>query len=163
MFTCFLLKNSLCFSKIEEIYQGENAMKTKTKETAAYILWACLYILCVGLGTVENVRGFAKVLFVLTALIFFLPGVYVLILGIREKNRQMILRVRIVAICSLVLTVGVFSANVIAVAASSQVGNFLYDLLNLVSAPMFCCQYWILSLFCWGCLLSASFKKWNKK
>jgi hypothetical protein len=159
MFTCFLLKNSLCFSKIEEIYQGENAMKTKTKETAAYILWACLYILCVGLGTVENVRGFAKVLFVLTALIFFLPGVYVLILGIREKNRQMILRVRIVAICSLVLTVSVFCANLLGVMASDQAGAFLHDLLNLVSAPMFCSQYWVLSIFCWACLLSASFTK----
>ena len=137
-------------------------MKTKTKETAAYILWACLYILCVGLGTVENVRGFAKVLFVLTALIFFLPGVYVLNLGIREKNRQMILRVRIVSICSLALTVIVFCANVIAVAGSKATGAFLNDLLNLVSAPMFCAQYWVLSLFCWGCLLSASFMKMKK-
>ena len=66
-------------------------------------------------------------------------------------------------ICSLVMTVGVFAANVIAVAASSQVGRNLYDLLNLVSAPMFCSQYWIVSLFCWGCLLSASFMKLNKK
>ena len=138
-------------------------MKTKTKEMIAYILWVCLYILCVGLGTVEDVQGFGKVLFVLTALIFFLPGGYVLYLGIREKNKKMLLRVRIVAICSLVMTVGVFAANVIAVAASSQVGRNLYDLLNLVSAPMFCSQYWIISLFCWGCLLSASFMKLNKK
>ena len=138
-------------------------MKTKTKEMIAYILWVCLYILCVGLGTVEDVKGFGKVLFVLTALIFFLPGGYVLYLGIREKNKKMLLRVRIVAICSLVMTVGVFAANVIAVAASSQVGRNLYDLLNLVSAPMFCSQYWIISLFCWGCLLSASFMKLNKK
>ena len=138
-------------------------MKTKTKEMIAYILWVCLYILCVGLGTVEDVQGFGNVLFVLTALIFFLPGGYVLYLGIREKNKKMLLRVRIVAICSLVMTVGVFAANVIAVAASSQVGRNLYDLLNLVSAPMFCSQYWIISLFCWGCLLSASFMKLNKK
>ena len=138
-------------------------MKTKTKEMIAYILWVCLYILCVGLGTVEDLQGFGKVLFVLTALIFFLPGGYVLYLGIREKNKKMLLRVRIVAICSLVMTVGVFAANVIAVAASSQVGRNLYDLLNLVSAPMFCSQYWIISLFCWGCLLSTSFMKLNKK
>ena len=78
---------------------------------------------------------------------------------LKEHNKKMIRRVRIVSICSLALTVIVFCANVAAVSASGAVGNFLYDLLNLVSAPMFCSQYWILSIFCWACLLSASFMK----
>ena len=134
-------------------------MNTKVKELIAYGVWLCLYVLCVGLGTVENVEGVGKVLFVMTSLIFFLPGVYLLYLGNHEKDRKICLRVRIVAIASLVLTVAVFSGNVIAVSASSKAGVVLYDLLNLVSAPMFCSQYWILSLFCWGCLLSASFMK----
>ena len=134
-------------------------MTTKAKELILYLIWLCLYILCVGLGTVETVEGVGKVLFVLTALIFFLPGVLLLLLGRHEKNKKMILRVRITAICSLSLTVIVFCANVMAVAGSAQTGRFLYDLLNLVSAPMFCSQYWILSLFCWACLLSASFMK----
>ena len=137
-------------------------MTAKTKELILYAAWLCLYILCVGLGTVEDVTGAGKVFFVLTALIFFIPGVALLVLGNREKNRKMILRVRIVAASSLALTVIVFCANVMAVAASGQVGNFLNDLLNLVSAPMFCAQYWILSLFCWACLLSASFMKKEK-
>ena len=134
-------------------------MNTKVKELILYAAWLCLYILCVGLGTVEEVEGAGKVFFVLTSLIFFLPGIALLVLGRKEKNKKMILRVRIAAICSLVLTVIVFCANVIAVGASGQAGNFLNDLLNLVSAPMFCAQYWVLSLFCWGCLLSASFMK----
>ena len=134
-------------------------MNTKVKELILYAAWLCLYILCVGLGTVEEVEGAGKVFFVLTSLIFFLPGVALLILGRKEKNKKMILRVRIAAICSLALTVIVFCANVIAVGASSQVGSFLNDLLNLVSAPMFSSQYWVLSLFCWACLLSASFTK----
>ena len=138
-------------------------MNTKMKELIAYGVWLCLYVLCVGLGTVENVEGVGKVLFVMTSLIFFLPGVYLLYLGNHEKNRKICLRVRIVAISSLVLTVAVFSGNVIAVSASSEAGVVLYDLLNLVSAPMFCSQYWILSLFCWGCLLSASFMKKQKE
>ena len=136
-------------------------MNTKVKELILYAAWLCLYILCVGLGTVEEVEGAGKVFFVLTSLIFFLPGIALLVLGRKEKNKKMILRVRIAAICSLVLTVIVFCANVIAVGASGQAGNFLNDLLNLVSAPMFCAQYWVLSLFCWACLLSASFM--NKK
>ena len=134
-------------------------MNTKIKELILYAAWLCLYILCVGLGTVETVEGAGKVFFVLTSLIFFLPGAALLILGRKEKNKKMILRVRIVAICSLSLTVAVFCANIASVAASSATGVFLYEVLNLVSAPMFCSQYWILSLFCWGCLLSASFMK----
>ena len=134
-------------------------MNAKLKEWILYAVWLCLYILCVGLGTVEQVEGVGKVFFVLTALIFFIPGVILLMLGRKEKDRKMIRRVRIVSICSLSLTVIVFAANVASIAASSKAGAFLNDLLNLVSAPMFCAQYWVLSLFCWGCLLSASFLK----
>ena len=124
-----------------------------------YAIWFCLYVLCVDLGTVEKVEGAGKILFVLTSLIFFIPGILLLILGRKENNKKMILRVRIVSICSLALTVIVFCANVMAVSASREVGQFLYDLLNVVSAPMFCSRYWIVSLFCWACLLSASFTK----
>ena len=138
-------------------------MNTKTKEIIAYCVWLCLYVLCVGLGTIENVEGIGKVLFVMTALIFFLPGVYLLYLGNHEKNRKICLRVRLIAILSLILTVVVFCCNVVAISASSNAGLVLNDLLNLVSAPMFCSQYWILSLFCWGCLLSASFMKKQKE
>ena len=134
-------------------------MSTKVKELILYAVWLCLYILCVGLGTVEEIAGIGKIAFVLTALIFFVPGVLLLLLGKEEKNKKMILRVRIVAICSLSLTVAVFCANIIAVAGSSELGSFLHELLNLVSAPMFCSQYWILSLFLWACLLCASFTK----
>ena len=137
-------------------------MTTKLKEWLLYAVWLCLYILCVGLGTVGQVEGIGKVFFVLTALIFFVPGVLLLILGRKERNQKMVRRVRIVSICSLCLTVIVFSINVSSIAASSQTGVFLNDLLNLVSAPMFCAQYWILSLFCWAGLLSASFTKISK-
>ena len=138
-------------------------MNTKRKELILYAVWLCLYILCVGLGTVEEVEGIGKVLFVLTSLIFFIPGVLLLVLAKKENDRKMALRVRIVSICSIALTVLVFCVNVAAVAASGQMGSFLHDLLNLVSAPMFCSQYWILSLFCWACLLWGSFTRYDKK
>ena len=110
-------------------------MTTKAKEWILYAAWLCLYILCVGLGTVEDVEGIAKVFFVLTALIFFIPGVWLLVLGKKQQNKKMVLRVRLIAICSLVLTVAVFCATVLAVGSSAQMGSFLHDLLNLVSAP----------------------------
>ena len=137
-------------------------MNTKLKEIISYCVWLCIYILCVGLGTVEEVAGIGKVLFILTGIIFFLPGIYLLYLGKKDNNKKMVLRVRIVAICSLALTMIVFCANVIAVSADASVGRNLYEMLNLVSAPMFCIQYWIISNFLWACLLSASFQK-NKK
>ena len=126
-------------------------MKKKEK-LILYAAWLCLYILCVGLGTVEKIAGIGKVFFVLTSLIFFLPGACLLIMGIREKDRKTVLTVRIIAICSLALTVIVFCANV-AAAAVGTVSYFLNDLLNVVSAPMLCSQYWVLSLFGWACLL----------
>ena len=134
-------------------------MTTKTKARILYAVWLCLYILCVGLGTVEKITGIGKVFFVLTALIFFIPGALLLVLGKEEKRKKTVLHVRIIAICSLVLTVAAFCGNVLAVGASPEIGALMHEIMNIVSAPMFCAQYWILSLFGWACLLSASFMK----
>ena len=133
-------------------------MKEKGKELILYAIWLCLYILCVGLGTVDQMEGIGKVFFILTALIFFIPGIILLVMGIREKNKKTVLRVRMIAVCSLVLTVVLFCVNIVA-AAAGRVSPVLHDLLNLVSAPMFCSQYWVISLFGWASLLSASFMK----
>ena len=128
----------------------------QVKEKLLYALWAGLYIVCVGLGTVDGARGFGKALLVATSLIFFLPGIGLLLHGIRAKNPKVLLRVRIVSIVSLSLTLVLLVANFLSIAASEQTGKVLQDILLLVSAPMFCSQYWVLSLFLWGCLLSAS-------
>lgn len=133
------------------------------KEKILYGIWACLYILCVGLGTLGMVEGTAKIFFVLTGVIFFLPGAILLYTGIKEKNKKMLLRVRIVALCSLVLTLIFLIAIFLSANAADQVGLVLQDLLNLVSAPMLCSQYWILSLFLWACLLMGSFTKLPKE
>lgn len=133
------------------------------KEKILYALWACLYILCVGLGTVGTVEGIGKIFFVLTALIFFIPGILLVVFGLREKNKKMLLRVRIVCICSLVLTLIFLVANFLTANASDATGYAMFELLNLVSAPMLCSQYWILSLFLWACLLMGSFTKLPKE
>ena len=133
-------------------------MNSKTKEIVLYAAWLCLYILCVGLGTVDTVEGVGKIFFILTALIFFIPGILLLVMGKKENSRKVTLRVRIISICSLTLTVILFCLNV-ATAATGKANSFLHDLLNLVSAPMFCAQYWVLSLFGWASLLWASFMK----
>lgn len=129
------------------------------KEKILYAIWACLYILCVGLGTVTDAEGFGRAILVLTALLFFLPGAYLVYEGIRTQNKKMLLRVRLVSITSLSLTLIFIVANFLSVNASAAAGRVFYDLLMLVSAPMFCAQYWVLSLFLWACLLMASFTK----
>ena len=132
------------------------------KEKILYAIWGCLYILCVGLGTVDNAQGIGKVLLMLTAVIFFIPPAIILYDGLREKRRKTLVRVRIISIVSLSLTMVVLIANVMSIAASEAVGNFLHELLILVSAPMICSQYWVLSLFLWACLLMVSLKKLKK-
>ena len=128
------------------------------KERILYIAWAVLYAICAALGFYGEAEGFGKVLFVLTALIFFLPGIGLLILGYRGKRRKVLRRVRLISAVSLVLTLIFLVANV-AVAAAETTNKVLHVLLVLVSAPMLCGQYWVMSLFLWACLLFASFLK----
>lgn len=132
------------------------------KERVLYIAWAVLYAICAALGFYGEAEGFGKVLFVLTALIFFLPGAGLLILGYREKNRKILRRVRIISAVSLALTLIFLIANV-AVAAAEATNRVLHVLLVLVSAPMLCGQYWVMSLFLWACLLFATFVKLPKE
>ena len=132
-------------------------------EKILYALWGCLYILCVGLGAVGPMEGVGKIFFILTALIFFVPGVLLLVMGHQAQNKKILLRVRIVALCSLVLTLIFLVANFLSAGAADETGKVLYDLLNLVSAPMLCGQYWIGSLFLWACLLMASFTNFQGK
>ena len=132
------------------------------KERVLYIAWAVLYAICAALGFYGEAEGFGKVLFVLTALIFFLPGIGLLILGYREKNRKILRRVRIISAVSLALTLIFLIANV-AVAAAEATNRLLHVLLVLVSAPMLCGQYWVMSLFLWACLLFATFVKLPKE
>lgn len=115
------------------------------KEKITYGLWAVLYILCAGLG-------FAGKTVTALALLFFLPGILLLIWGQRKP-------VRIISGISLGLTFLVLLANFASLGLSEGMGNFLYGVLILVSSPMVCSGYWVLSLFLWACLLMGSFLK----
>lgn len=127
------------------------------KEKLLYGIWACLYILCVGLGYVPEPTGLGKALLVLVSLIFFLPGFALLHEGIQTGSKKMLNRLRMVCLCSLGLTLAFLIANFFSVLGSAATGKVLYDLLILVSAPMVCAQYWLLSLFLWASLLLSSY------
>jgi len=68
-----------------------------------------------------------------------------------------VLTVRILAILSLSLSLIALVANFLSILGTEALGNALYVVLVLVSVPMVCGQYWVMSLFLWACLLMASF------
>jgi Na+-transporting methylmalonyl-CoA/oxaloacetate decarboxylase gamma subunit len=129
------------------------------KEKALYCIWAILYAICTALGFLGPVQGVGRVFLVLAALAFFVPGALLLVHGFRKKDRKVLRRVRVIAAVSLVLTLGLLIGNLAVAQASVKVGNLMHVLLSLVSTPMLCGQYWVISLFLWACLLFASFAR----
>ena len=132
------------------------------KEKLLYAVWAALYILCVGLGFIQEPEGLGKAVLVLIAIGFFVPGGILLHDGIRSQNRKAVKRIRIICLLSLGLTLGMLLLNLVSFAFPETWGEPLYELLLLVSAPMICGQYWVMSMFLWACLLFCSFKKLPK-
>lgn len=122
--------------------------------------WGALYILCAALGFLVSPSGLLKAALVLFSIVFFVPGALLLTEGFKKGNRRLVLAIRWICIISLLLTtvlVLVFFAC--AALASEAVVNGVFVALTLLSAPMISSQYWILSIFLWACLLSATFLK----
>ena len=117
-----------------------------------YAAWGILYIITAALGFIPEVDGPASVGMTLLSALFFVPGFWLLYRG--EKKRVLIL-----SIVSLALTVLTLLLNVWSVGMSRDMGEFLYWVLALVSAPMFCSRFWILSLFGWASLMMGSLMK----
>ena len=118
-----------------------------------YTLWGGLFILCAGLGFIPEPAGGLKFLMVALSLVFFaVPGCLVVQLK-KQKDRMHLTIIRNLALASLVLTVAAIMVNFLAFMAPEGLGNALYAVLVIVSAPMVCIQYWVLSLFGWAFLL----------
>ncbi len=131
-------------------------------KTAYATLWGALFILCAGLGFIPAPEGLLKWLLVLIALAFFLPPFLMARLAAREGDRNTLALLRNLAALSLVLTVAALIANFFSILAPEGVGNALYILLVILSAPMVCMQYWAISLFLWACLLFTCISKGKK-
>ena len=117
-----------------------------------YILWGIVSILTACLGFIPEAEGFLAGLLILLSLVFFVPGPILLYRG--EKKT-----VRILSLISLGATVLCLLLNVWSVGMSRDMGEFLYILLGLVSAPMFCSRIWLIGLFGWSSLLMGSLMK----
>ena len=128
-------------------------------KTSYYTVWAGIYILCAGLSFIPEPAGFLKFLMMALSLGFFLPPALLLYRAKKERDGFSVKLIRNLSLASLVLTAAVLIISVLSFLAPEWVGNFLHILLILVSVPMVCGQYWVLSLFCWACLLMVSLKK----
>ena len=128
-----------------------------------YLIWLCLYILCAGLGTITQRNIIGDVFLTALSLAFFIPGILLLYKGIRENNKKTLRTVRLMSLCSLILTLSLIVLNIVLVFAGEAVGQALNYLLILFSAPMFCCYLRGLSPFLWACLFISSFPRMWKK
>ncbi len=120
-----------------------------------FVLWGVLFILCAGLGFVPEQTG----LMTAVSLLFFLPPALLLWNG----NRNTALLIRNLSMLSLGITLVTLILNFVLAVSSETMGNILHAVLTVVSAPMICSGYWVLSLFLWACLLMVSLRNLKKK
>lgn len=133
------------------------------KKTILWCAWAFLYALCAGLGYITDPTDTQKLALLAMALIFFIPGLLLLIDALRIGDKKTLLQLRWISGISLGLTLVLLVANVMSALASEAVGNVLYEILIFVSVPMICSQQWLLSMFLWACLFFATLVGRKKK
>ena len=125
-------------------------------KTSYFTLWGGLFILCAGLGFIPAPTGFLTCLMTSLSIVFFVPPACLLYRAIPEKDVQTVRLIRNLSIAALSLTLLLLIANFLCLMAPEAVGNFLYVLLVIVSCPMICSQYWVLSIFLWATLMMVS-------
>lgn len=127
------------------------------KKIILYGIWLFLYALCAGLGFVEEAEGLQAASLTAMSLIFFIPGVLLLI-DARKTGDQKGLRIlRWICIAVLSLSLIFLVANIFSALGSEALGDALYQVLIFVSVPMICSRHWFFSLFLWACLLFGTF------
>ncbi len=132
-----------------------------------FVLWGVLFIVCAGLGFIpgfsQEVSGAVQGVLTALSLLFFAPPGYFLYQASREGDGKTLRLLRNLSAASLAGTVLVLILNVLSAFASETVGNVLHGILILVSTPMMCSGYWVLSLFLWACILMVSLSLLKKQ
>jgi len=120
-----------------------------------FALWGGMFILCAALGFIPEPTGILRGIMTCLAVLFFLPPAWLLYRS-AGKDRRVSALIRNLSALSLGLTLTLILGNFLVLMAPEAVGNVLYGILVIVSSPMVCGQFWVLSLFLWACLLMAS-------
>ena len=124
-----------------------------------FLLWGGLFILCAGLGFIPEPEGIPGLLLTAVSLLFFLPPALLLHF---HRDAATAALVRNLSLLSLALTVLALVMNFLSALSSEAVGRMLHYFLIIVSSPMVCSRYWVLSLFCWACLLTVSRQQFKR-
>lgn len=133
------------------------------KAKLLYPVWGAMAVLCIGLGTLEAENLWMQLAQLAIGLMFFVPGGLILYNAFSQGSRKGVLAIRWISGLSLALTLVNLVAFFITAGRGDAAADWLYELLILVSCPMICCQYWVVSLFLWACLFGASFLKKDRK
>lgn len=123
------------------------------KKKYLFALWGGLFTLCAAFGFVSNPGTALKILMTLLSVAFFIPGALLLRQAAQTGDRNTAALVRNLAAASLLLTLVLIVSNFFSVLGGERLGNILYSILVIVSSPMVCSGYWVLSLFLWACLM----------
>ena len=118
-----------------------------------YSLWGVLFIICAALGFIPVPSGAVQAVFTILSVLFFLPPVVLLYRAGKAGDRSAALLIRNLSLASLGLTLLVLILSVVSAIQSEFLGNFLHGILVIISTPMICSGYWVLSLFLWACIL----------
>ena len=118
-----------------------------------WLSWLYMYILCAAVSFIPEPAGFFKVLFVLLALGFFVPGMILLVKADHRDDCKTIRLIRLISICALVASTLMIILNILSATMSKAWGDVLYVMLILFANPMICGQYWVIGLFGWAFLL----------
>lgn len=133
-----------------------------TKQMKLSIAWIAMYVVCTVFGFIVPVNDLLLVVQIALALGFFIPPALLLHYAIATERKKTVLILRNISLASLGLTLVFLVLNFLSIYFPLGVGTALYYILIFVSAPMVCSQRWLLSLFCWACLLMVCLQEQKK-
>ena len=133
------------------------------RRSTLWIIWGVFYIICAGLGFIPEPAGIVRAMLFLLSLLFFVPPAVLLHEAKKAADRVTLLRLRRICAASLGLTLALLIGSILSALGTTALDTPLHIALGLVSAPMFCSNYWVVSLYLWAVLLIASFVKKKEK
>lgn len=123
------------------------------KRSSLYAVWGILYIICTGLGFIPEPEKSVRIFLLVIAVLFFVPPGVLMWDALQHGNRKEIRHLGLLAALSLGATAVMLVVSILTAFQAAWVGTVCHVLLVLVSTPMFCSNYWVVSLFLWAVLL----------
>ena len=115
--------------------------------------WVAMYVAAVAMGVFWPATAVSTIV----GIAFFVPPAVLLWDGFRSGNQKRIRCIRILSLVSLLLTMVLVSMIFVTVSSEKNIDKLMDMLLVLCAAPLMCFKAWLVSIFGWASLLSASF------